>query len=140
MWGEYTMAVDIAPSLPESQRADFDHPEKFPDWVDRYRPQMRFKGFRRALLSTLRDYLPMDWSRDFACVGKGSTPVLLVWGKDDRDVPFKVSEEVRAAIPRAQFLAVDDSAHVPFLEHPEIVHPALVNFLRREPGSPTPIQ
>ena len=131
LWGEYLMTVDIAPALPQSQMADFDHPDRFPDWSDRYRPQMRFKGFRRALLSTIRNYIPTDWSKDYACVGKGTAPVLLVWGKDDRDVPFGTSREVRAAIPQAQFLEVDDAAHVPFLEHPEIVHPALVNFLRR---------
>jgi pimeloyl-ACP methyl ester carboxylesterase len=128
--GEYTMAVDLAPKLPESQSNDFEHAERFPDWADRYRPQMRFKGFRRALLSTVRHYLPMDWSQDFACVGAGTAPVLLVWGKHDRDVPFDTSRAILAAIPRAQFLAVDDSAHVPFLERPEIVHPALVDFLR----------
>ncbi len=130
LWGEYTMAVDIAPHLPESQMADFEHPERFPDWPDRYRPQMRFKGFRRAILSTMRNYLPLDWSKDFACVGAGTAPVFLVWGKDDKDVPFEKSREILAAIPRAQFLAVEDSAHVPFLEHPEIVHPAFVDFLK----------
>ena len=128
--GEYLMAVDIAPHLPEKQMDDFDHPERFPDWADRYRPQMRFKGFRGALLSTLRNYLPADWSKDYACVGAGTAPVLLVWGKDDRDVPFDTSREVRGAISRAQFIAVDDAAHVPMLEHPEIVHPAMVAFLR----------
>ena len=128
--GEYVMAVDIAPKLPENQMADFDHPERFPDWSDRYRPQMRFKGFRAALLSTIRNYIPADWSKEYACVGAGTAPVLLVWGKDDRDVPFDTSREVRAAIPRAQFLPVDDAAHVPFLEHPEIVHPAFLDFLR----------
>ncbi len=127
--GEYTMAVDLAPSLPDAQKNDFVHPDRFPDWPDRFRPQMRFKGFRRAILSTLRYYLPADWSKDFACVGQGTAPVLLVWGKADRDVPFETSREVLAAIPRAQFLPVDDSAHVPFLEHPEIVDPAFVNFL-----------
>ncbi|MBZ5600887.1 MAG: alpha/beta hydrolase [Acidobacteriia bacterium] len=128
--GEYIMAVDIAPGLPESQKNDFDHPDRFPEWPDRFRPQMRFKGFRAAILSTLRNYFAEDWSKSFACAGQGTAPVLLVWGKDDRDVPFETNREVRAAIPRAQFLAVDDAGHVPFLEHPEIVHPAFVQFLR----------
>jgi pimeloyl-ACP methyl ester carboxylesterase len=128
--GEYMMAVDFAPKLPDSQKNDFDHPERFPEWADRFRPQMEFKGFRRAVLSTLRNYLAEDWSKGFACVGGGTAPVLLVWGKDDRDVPFALSNDVRAAIPRSQFLPVDDAAHVPFLEHPEIVVPAWVEFLR----------
>jgi pimeloyl-ACP methyl ester carboxylesterase len=130
VWGEYTMATKIAPGLAEAQLADFLHPEKFPDWPDRFRPQMRYQGFRRALLSTLRDYLSADRAADYACVGRMKTPVLLVWGKADRDEPFEKSSSVRAAVPQAQFLAVDDAAHVPFLEHPEIVNPALVAFLR----------
>ena len=128
--GEYVMAVDIAPGLPESQTRDFDHPERYPEWADRFRPQMRFKGFRAAILSTLRNYLAEDWSKPFACLGSGSAPVLLVWGRDDRDVPFDTNRDVRAAIPRAQFVAVDDAGHVPWLEHPEIVNPALIGFLR----------
>ncbi len=131
LWGEYTMATQIAPGLPEAQLADFLHPERFPDWPDRFRPQMRYKGFRRAMLSTLREYVTSDWSKDYACVGSMKTPALLIWGRADRDVPFETSFKVRAAVPQAKFLAVDDAAHVPFLEHPEIVNPALIEFLRR---------
>lgn len=127
--GEYFMAVDIAPGLPASQREDFLHPEKFPNWPDRYRPQMQYKGFRAALLSTLRHYLTADWSQEYTCLGGRPTPVFLVWGKHDRDVPFEVSKDVLAAIPRAEFLPVEDAGHVPFLEHPEIVEPALTKFL-----------
>ena len=130
-WGEYRMAVEIAPHLAESQLTDFAHPERFPNWPAQYRPQMKYKGFRTSLLSTLRYYLKDDWSSLYSCVGKSSTPVFLVWGKKDLDVPFSTSREVLAAVPRAEFLPVDDSAHVPFLEHPEIVHPALIDFLRR---------
>ncbi len=127
--GEYNMMVDVAPALPEDQMADFLHPEKFPDWINRYRPQMRYKGFRRALLSTLRYYAVSDWSKEYSCLGGRNLPVFLVWGKADRDVPFRLSSEVRSVIPKAQFLPIDDAAHVPFLEHPEIVNPALVRFL-----------
>jgi pimeloyl-ACP methyl ester carboxylesterase len=131
--GEYFMTVDLAPMLPGAQQADFKHPERFPDWSDRYRPQMQYKGFRRALLSTLRNYVSSDWSKDFACIARGTAPVFLVWGKADQDVPFSVSDEIRSVIPRAQFLALEDAAHVPFLEHPEIVEPALERFLSSSP-------
>lgn len=127
--GEYFFGMQIAPKLPQNQLGDFKHPERFPNWPNQYQLQMRFKGFRRALLSTLRNYVSTDWSKDFACVGAGNVPVFLVWGKADRDVPFELSKEVLTAIPRARFLPVEDAAHVPFLEQPEIVHPALVEFL-----------
>lgn len=131
-WGEYAMAVDIAPHLAESQMSDFAHPDRFPHWVEMYRPQMKFKGFRASLLSTLRDYLSEDWSKYYDCVGKKNIPVFLTWGKQDRDVPFEMSREVLASIPRAEFLPVEDAAHVPFIERPEVVYPAFLGFLSRQ--------
>jgi pimeloyl-ACP methyl ester carboxylesterase len=127
--GEYFMAVRMAPELPARQSDDFLHPEKFPDWAEKYRAQMRYKGFRRALLSTLRHYVTADWSKEYTCIGGRGKPVFLVWGQHDKDVRFELNKEVRAAIPAAEFLPVEDAAHVPFLEHPEIVNPALLRFL-----------
>jgi pimeloyl-ACP methyl ester carboxylesterase len=128
---DFVMCVQIAPTLPESQRADFLHPERYADYFARYEPQMRYRGFRHALLSSIRDFLSRDTQPAFEQVGKSSKPVLLIWGRADQDVPFAVSDDVRRAIPQAQFHAIDDSAHVPFYEHPEIVNPILFEFLRR---------
>ena len=128
MLGEYAMAVEIAPRLPQSQMADFFHPEKFPDWPDRYKPQMRYRGFRRALLSTLRDYLAEDWSTSFACAGRAAVPILVVWGREDRDVPFALSREVLAALPQAGFLPSTIRRTCPS-ERPEIVNPRMLDFL-----------
>jgi pimeloyl-ACP methyl ester carboxylesterase len=126
--GEYNFRK-LAESLPQSQLADFKHPDRFPEWPNRYKPQMQFKGFRRSILSTLRNYVTTDWSSDYVCIGAKGTPVFLVWGKDDRDVPFDFSKDLLRAIPKAQFLPVEDAAHVPFIEHAEIVNPALLRFL-----------
>jgi len=131
--GEYTMAVSIAPTLPDSQRADLYHPERFPEYVEKYRPQMRYKGFRAALLSTLRHYIVVDSSGDYGRLGKTRIPVLLIWGRFDQDVPLEVSEKIRAAVPQARFHIIEDSAHVPHYEHPEIVNPILVSFLSTTP-------
>jgi pimeloyl-ACP methyl ester carboxylesterase len=128
--GEYIMAVKIGPALAPSQRDDFLHPERYPGYFPRYREQMRYKGFRRAILSTMRHYLSRDMRGDFERLGASGKPVLLVWGRKDRDVPFETSEAVRRAVPQSLFLPVDDSAHVPFWEHAEIVNPALFEFLR----------
>ena len=125
------MAVTFAPSLPASQMDDFAHPERFPDYVEKYRPQMQYKGFRHAILSTIRHYLTRDDTDEYRRVGESHKPVLLVWGKLDTDVPFAVSEKVLQAIPQAEFHPIEDSAHVPYYEDPEIVNPILINFLKR---------
>jgi len=76
--GEFNMTVSMAPRLPESQWQDFMHPERYPHYLDPYREQMRYRGFRRALLETLRNYLSKDVTADFKRLGKSGKPVLLV--------------------------------------------------------------
>ncbi len=127
--GEYLFATQTAPRLAESQKADFKHPERFPDWAERYKPQMQYYGFRRSLLSSLRHYVTSDWSAEYACVAKSDVPVLMMWGKDDKDVPVSLTKEFQRLMPKADLMVIDDAAHVPFLEKPEIVMPAMLRHI-----------
>jgi pimeloyl-ACP methyl ester carboxylesterase len=127
----YNMAVAVAPNLPDSQWKDFLHPERYPHYLDPYLDQMRYRGFRRAILETLRNYLTEDVTGEFKRLGKSGKPVLLIWGKSDQDVPIEMSADVRKAIPQAEFHAIEDAAHIPHFEHPEIVNPIVEEFLRR---------
>ena len=72
----------------------------------------------------------------FEQVGKSGNPVLLIWGRADGDVPFAVSDDVRRAIPQAEFHPIGDAAHVPFYEHPEIANRYRLNFCGANQGQP----
>jgi pimeloyl-ACP methyl ester carboxylesterase len=63
---------------------------------------------------------------------------VLVWGRQDRTVPFSVSARVRQAMPRATFVPVDSAAHLPHLEQPDTVIGAVMRFLRGASEGPTP--
>lgn len=126
--GPWLMAVMVAPSLPEDQLGDFHEPGRFPGWPDRYRPQMRFRGFRRATLSIYRTYLAVDHRQLYARVGRLGLPTLLVWGQEDGVVPFAESAAVRELLT-PEFLPVPGAGHLPHKERPEVVQPAIVGFL-----------
>ena len=128
--GEYLFRVAVLPGMAAGQASDFVHPERFPDWSERYRPQMRHFGFGRAILSTLREVATRDPLPAYRAVGAQQQPVLLVWGEQDQTVPYALSAAVREALGPHQFLAVADAGHLPHLERPEIVEPALLEFLR----------
>jgi pimeloyl-ACP methyl ester carboxylesterase len=113
-------------SLPE----DLVHPERFPEYVERYRTQMRYAGFKRAILSTMRHGPIGDVSDVYRRVGRQKRRALLIWGREDRTVPFSVSEQVRAAMPNVEFHAIDEAGHIPHYECPDVVNPLLVEFLR----------
>ncbi|MBN2389673.1 MAG: alpha/beta hydrolase [Anaerolineae bacterium] len=109
---------------------DFYVRDKLEEFEARYRVQMQYRGFKRALLSTYR-YGPITTMADaYRKVGQQTCPVLLIWGRNDKTVPFPISEKVRAAIPRAEFHPIDGTGHIPHYEKPEIVNPLLTTFFR----------
>ncbi len=121
----------------QGQLDDFLHPEKFPDWPERYKPQMRYKGFRRGRLSDREANADLDARVHLAEVGKHPRPVLVVWGKQDRTVPIAMSDALLKALPRAKFVPVDSAGHLPQWEQPGVTHAALLSFLREnQAGSP----
>jgi pimeloyl-ACP methyl ester carboxylesterase len=69
-------------------------------------------------------------------VGATKTPTLLIWGKEDQTVPIALADSVRAAIPQAQFHAIDKAGHLPHMERTDVVNPLLLNFLRSTMPAP----
>jgi pimeloyl-ACP methyl ester carboxylesterase len=134
--GEWVFDAYWLPKLRDSQLDDFKHPERFPNWTSRFAEQMQYRGFGRALLSTGRNLVTTPSLPDFAVVGRSDLPVLLVWGREDHTVPFADSAAVMRAIPKARLFAVDGAGHLPHLEAPQVVNPAIIDFLRGTPASP----
>jgi pimeloyl-ACP methyl ester carboxylesterase len=117
----------------DGQLDDFLYPDRFPDWPARYRVQLQYRGFRRARLSDLAANANADQLEEVQRVGRMRRPVLIVWGKQDPNVPFELSDSLMRQMPFAHLLAVDDSGHLPQWEQPDIVQPAVIKFLREVP-------
>jgi pimeloyl-ACP methyl ester carboxylesterase len=118
----------------DGQLQDFVHPDRFPEWPERYREQLQFRGFRRARLSDLVTNADFDQRPELERVGRAERPVLVVWGRQDPNVPFEFNAALLKAMPRARLVAVDDAGHLPQWEQPAIVNEAIVAFLRRQPS------
>jgi pimeloyl-ACP methyl ester carboxylesterase len=129
--GEYLAAVFFAPSLQKRQKEYFYLPERFPQWPTHFGEQMRYKGLRRALLSTLRNFVNQDQLAIYKQVSKLDKPVLLIWGKEDKIVPFSGHERLLSVL-EAEFLAVDKAGHLAYYDRPEVVCPRLVDFLSHD--------
>ena len=128
--GEYVAVVYLGRILPSRLAEDFYSPEKVPPWEGRFREQMRYRGFRRALLRSLRQFMAEDFSGLYEEVGRLGIPTLLVWGRHDRTVPFAHSGRV-ADLLGTELLIVEEAGHTPHLERPDVFEPELVEFLRK---------
>lgn len=112
-----------------SLKKDYAEVIDLDDYEAKYREQMRFGGFKRALLSTIRSSLLTDTIEEYRQVGRQERPILLIWGKEDRTVPFELNEQVRKMLPGVTFHAIDDAAHLPHLEKVDLVNPLIAQFL-----------
>jgi len=129
--GEWLTRAWFLPSLATSQLEDFAHPERVAGWAERFQPQMRYDGFGRAILSTIRHLSNESSLPDFEKVGKEGLPVLLVWGDADKTVPYAEHADVQRAIPQARFVSLPGLGHLPVVEDPAAVHPQVGAFLKQ---------
>lgn len=113
------------------QMEDFYRPERHPDWVARYREQFRVKGTREALRRTRAAIAEApDQGEQLRRVGGDPRPVLVVWGREDGGVTRPDIDALLGAMPRATLVAVDSAGHLPHLDRPDVVVPAIIDFYR----------
>jgi pimeloyl-ACP methyl ester carboxylesterase len=110
---------------------DFHHPENHPDYTAQYVEQLKYRGFKQAILSTIRNNVTSGSAQAYHQVGQQKRDILLIWGQEDRIIPFRVCEKIRAALPQAEFHLIEDAGHIPHYEKPEVVNPLIIDFLEK---------
>lgn len=107
-----------------------------PELVDKFRaeylPATHYKGFKRAILSTIRSGMLEDGEKVYRRLGQTDLPVLLFWGEQDKTVAFDHSKRLLKAVPQAQFHSVAGAGHAPHVEKSDEVHPIMIEFLQHE--------
>lgn len=108
--------------------AYFD-PEQIRMFQDQYRVQTKYRGFKRALLSTLRNKTVDGFPEVYRRLGRLSLPVLLLWGRNDRTLPLEQSRDILSAVPQTKLRIVENCGHIPHYEKPDEVNPMISDFL-----------
>lgn len=111
--------------------SDFIDRRLVEEFHSRYIVQMHYKGFKHAILSTIRNHMLDSFIDYYQRIGKMDKPVLLFWGRNDPTVPFNHSDPLRKAMPNLEFHAIENCGHIPHYEKPEEVNPVLLEFLRK---------
>lgn len=119
-------------------------PEGAP-YRDEFLGQLRYQGFKRALLSTYRNNPLLNLRPVYERVGETAIPALLIWGDEDHVVPFDHHEHVEETIPHVEFHAIEGGSHMANYQLPEVVNPILIDFLQRhteqqEPAAEDPME
>lgn len=129
---ELILSVVGTERMVDSFGRDFFDPTEVERLRDRYRTQMHFRGFKRAILSTLRSGAVNGSPEAYARLGQLDTPILLIWGREDRTLPVEQSQPILDRVPRAEFHIIEHAGHIPNVEQPGKVNPILLGFLNSE--------
>ena len=130
--GEYLSNVILIPKISKGVAKAVYDVNSFPNWETLFTPQTEYKGFRRAILSSIRNLAGKSFEVQYRAFGKLDKPVLLIWGREDQTLPFSESARVLAAIPNAHFTALEQTGHLPNYEKPDQVNALLSAFLIRQ--------
>lgn len=127
--GEWLMGWFGDAALLKSMGSDFYNPRQIGDFLERYKVQMRYRGFKRALVGSLRAGMLGDFTATYHRAGALAIPKMLLWGRHDTTVPLAQSQHILDAMPGIEFHIIEQAGHIPHYERPEVVNPLLVEFL-----------
>jgi len=129
--GETILGVVGTAGMAKYIASDFFDKKLMENFRAKYVIQMQYKGFRRALLSTIRSNMLESFIGTYRKVGALNKQSMLLWGRNDTTVPFNHSNDLLAAMPGTEFHIIEDCGHIPHFEKPETTNPLLLDFLRK---------
>jgi pimeloyl-ACP methyl ester carboxylesterase len=129
--GDYLTYAFGNPIMLRGFKNYFSKLDKLSAFSEKYRQQTQYTGFKRAILSTLRNFNLDNQKTAYETVGKQGRQVMLIWGREDKIIPFSNNEMIRAVIRDVDFHAFDATGHLPHYEVPEKVNPLMVEFVKR---------
>ncbi len=130
--GELVLGLFGSGSMVKGIASDLFTPNLVKQFQAKYKIQMQYKGFKRAILSTMRNKMLESFIDVYTRLGKLRKPTLLIWGRQDNTVPFDHSRDILSVMPHTQFHVIENCGHIPHYEKPEEVNPILLEFLHRE--------
>jgi pimeloyl-ACP methyl ester carboxylesterase len=129
--GTYLSKVILIPAIRFGlDRTVFDT-SSFPDWQQRFDAHSRYEGYARALTGSVLYLDGKNFADDYKALSRRGKRVQVIWGLDDRIVPFSQHAALMNAMPDVPLHRIEQSGHLPHYEHPARVNPLLIRFFNR---------
>jgi pimeloyl-ACP methyl ester carboxylesterase len=137
--GDWIMQVFGTQRLIEANRTLVHDKSLVPDLVQSYERQLVYAGYKRAMLSTLRNMPLADFRNRYAELDASAVPIQVFWGNQDEITPIRGADIAAKLLPRARVHRIEGAGHIPHYEKTAEVAPLLIRFLH-ESGDPTGLE
>ncbi|OIJ95533.1 hypothetical protein BIV25_20570 [Streptomyces sp. MUSC 14] len=92
-------------------------------------PELRYRGFKRSLLSALRNVPIHGAEYLYRFLDTRDIPVQVVWGRQDPITPMPPDEVLRSVFSHADLRPLDGVGHLPHHERPDDTAAIILDFL-----------
>ncbi len=83
-----------------------------------------------AFLALVRSARTSDFSPSIKeLLSYVTSPILLIWGKEDRIIPFRLASRIAKLAPQIEFVPLDRIGHCPQDECPELINHLILQWL-----------
>tara|TARA_B110000003_G_scaffold5349_1_gene5664 strand:+ start:1155 stop:2069 length:915 start_codon:yes stop_codon:yes gene_type:complete len=104
------------PTISSGQLSDFKYPENYPNWDDKYEELLRYNGFAKALISTLKNHVNLDSENKE--ISDSNKTVYTIWGDSDSVIVYnEIKNKLNKLLPNRFEYIVPNSGHLPHIEN-----------------------
>ena len=108
--------IKAYPEMAMGQKNDFFNPGQYPDWIDKYKELQKHKGFARALISTTKNLVTLDYVHNK--IDSLNIPVYTFWGEFDTVVIYdEFKDRLNRILPNRTEFFISNSGHLPHMEN-----------------------
>lgn len=110
---------------------EYSDDTKLKDWLTaRYAPELKYKGFKRALRSSVKN-MPIHDARSRYVQADATVPITVIWGSEDHVTPLPGETDLKATLKKASVHILPGVGHLPHHERPVETRQLIVTHLER---------
>ena len=123
--GTWLMMAWYGRSYRQALEAERDQQTSIPGIVDLQMAELDYRGFRPAVLASMRDMLDDELEEDHRKIHQAGLPLLAIWGRDDEVIPISGLDRLADWNPNAVQEVIEGADHALAYTHNDQVLDAM---------------
>ncbi|MBT3142055.1 MULTISPECIES: alpha/beta fold hydrolase [Roseobacteraceae] len=128
--GDWLMMAFFPSRHRTAAEAERDLPSSVPNIVDLQQRELNYRGFIKAILSSLRNLLAQDQHNEHKTIYRAGVPVLAIWGRQDSVIPIRAMGMLTEWSRTTRQEVIEDAGHSLAYTHSDEIIQILQERLR----------
>jgi len=120
-FGRWLFMAMYGRSFRQGTETERDLPSSVPDIVYRQQNELRYRGFRGAVLSSMRGILDRDLEDEHRAIAESDLPVLAIWAREDEVIPITGMGKLAEWNRKAEHEVIEGAGHALAYSHSDEV-------------------